>query len=142
MRNTIDLPAAQETDASTLLDVWLQHLKADRSPATIRRYQSAVRRFLTWYESQEHRPLAIEDLTPIALVGYRNALQKTEAPSTVNTHLSALRAWCRWLVETRHLMNDPAARVKLVGRQSPSAPQPLKAAEANAPLPAPHRSRH
>ena len=36
--------------------------------------------FLAWYERQEARPLALADLTPIALVGYRAALQQTGSP--------------------------------------------------------------
>jgi site-specific recombinase XerD len=142
MRNNSSLQSDQKLDATTLLDLRLEHLKPDRTPATLRRYQSALQRFLSWYEEVEHHPLAIEDLTPIALVGYRNALQKTESPSTVNTHLSALRAWCKWLVDAGHLENDPAARVKLVSRQAPPAPKSLKAAEVNALLRAAGRSRH
>jgi site-specific recombinase XerD len=130
MRNTKDL-----------VEAWLQDLAADRSPATIRRYQSAVRCFLDWYKLEEHYALAVTDLTPVALVAYRNTLQKTEAPSTVNTHLSALRAWSRWLVEAGYLETDPAVRVKLVSRQTSPAPKSLKGSEVNALLRAAAKSR-
>jgi len=131
MRNTEDLLAD-----------WLEDLQADRSPATLRRYHPAVRRFLAWHASQEHRLFSIDDLTPISLVGYRNNLQKTESPSTVNTHLSALRSWTKWLTDHGHLESNPATRVKLVSRQAPTAPRSLKAAEVNALLRAAQRSRH
>lgn len=75
-------------------------------------------------------------------MGYRNDLQKTEAPSTVNTHLSALRAWCKWLVDAGYLDNNPAARVKLVSRQTPPAPKSLKGNEVNSLLRAAAKSRH
>lgn len=143
MRNKSDRSLASESDATLLLERWLDHLKADRSPATIRRYRSAIQRFVAWYEAQEHQPLDIQTLTPIALVGYRTALQKMAATSTVNTHLSALRAWCRWLMETGLLPTDPAARLKLVSRQVGSVgPKSLKDTEINALLRAAGNSRH
>jgi site-specific recombinase XerD len=60
----------------------------------------------------------------------------------VNTHLSTLWAWCKWLTDGGYLENDPAARVKLVSRQAPPAPKSLKAAEVNALLRVAGRSRH
>lgn len=138
MRNTID----EHSDVSGLLDAWRQHLLSDRAPSTAYRYISVIRRFLSWYEAEEHQPLDVQALTPIILVGYRNALQRSESTSTVNTHVSALRAWCRWLVEQEFIPIDPAARLKLVSRQSPLAPKALKEAEVNALLRAAARSRH
>ena len=107
-----------------VLPRWLNELQAaDRATGTIRRYKSAVESFLTWYKRCEQRPLTFATLTPIALVGYRNELQRTQgrATSTVNGHLSALRAWCAWLTEERYLEVNPARRIKLVGRLSTSA---------------------
>src|SRR5947209_1540186 len=100
-----------------VLPRWLNELQAaDRATGTIRRYKSAVESFLTWYKRCEQRPLTFATLTPIALVGYRNELQRTQgrATSTVNGHLSALRAWCAWLTEERYLEVNPAKRIKLV----------------------------
>jgi site-specific recombinase XerD len=128
--------------AADFLDPWLQDLHADRAPATVRRYAGAVRRFLAWYQAQEHRPLLLAHLTPITLVGYRNVLQQTEATSTVNTHVCALRAFAAWLASNGHLDANPAGRVKLVGRQAASAPQALTDAHVNALLRAAARSRH
>ncbi len=82
-----------------------------------------MRRFLTWYQAQEHRPLQLDHLTPIVLVAYRTTLQQTEATSTVNTHVCALRSFATWLTTTGHLATNPAVRFKLVGRQDPPAPQ-------------------
>lgn len=115
-----------------LLDAWQHDLIIDRAPATARRYLSALHRFLKWYEDQEHRPLEVQHLTPIALVNYRNALQRTEAPSTVNAHVCALRAWCRWLEEKRHFSTNPAERFRLVAHQPQRSPQALRDPEVNA----------
>jgi hypothetical protein len=77
------------------LDPWLEELRrADYAPATVARYASAARRFLAWYEEEERRPPTLAGLTPIALVGYRTALQRQQSTSTTNVHLAALRAWC------------------------------------------------
>ena len=130
------------TLATEILTPWLQDLSADRSVATARRYASAVRRFLTWYQAQEHRPLQLDHLTPIVLVAYRTTLQQTEATSTVNTHVCALRSFATWLTATGHLATNPAVRFKLVGRQDPPAPQALRDTQVHALLRAAGRSRH
>jgi site-specific recombinase XerD len=118
-----------------LLDHWLGDLQAsDHAPGTIRRYKSAIESFLAWYERDEHRPLTPALLTPITLVGYRNFLQRTQAraTSTVNGHVSALRAWCAWLAEQRHLEVNPAKRIKLVGWQEASSREGLSDTQVNA----------
>ena len=120
---------------SQVLPLWLAELQeADRAIGTIRRYKSAVEGFLAWYERCEQRPLTFATLTPIALVGYRNELQRAQgrATSTVNGHLSALRSWCAWLTEERYLEINPARRIKLVGRQEVSKREGLSDTQANA----------
>src|SRR5438445_13675930 len=98
-----------------VLPLWLDELQAsDRAKGTIRRYKSAVEGFLAWYVREEQRPLTFATLTPIALVGYRNEVQRTQgrATSTVNGHLSALRAWCAWLTEEHFLEVHPGCRTE------------------------------
>jgi site-specific recombinase XerD len=114
---------------------WLEELQAsDRARGTIRRYKSAVEGFLMWYSGKEQRPLTFSALTPIALVGYRNYVQRTQhrATSTVNGQVSALRAWCVWLTEERYLEVNPARRIKLVGRQDASSREGLDDTQTNA----------
>jgi site-specific recombinase XerD len=142
MRNNSRNPREPFGSTLELLEAWQQQLLADHAPATARRYLSAIQGFLAWYEAQEHRPLDVGELTPIALVGYRRALQAGASTSTVNTHVSALRAWCSWLGERGLVAENPAARLKLVSRQSPLAPKALKDAEVNALLRAAAASRH
>lgn len=118
-----------------VLPHWLEELQfSDRARGTIRRYRSAVEGFFAWYEHCEKRPLTFSTLTPITLVGYRNYIQRTQhrATSTVNGHISALRAFCSWLTEKRYLEVNPAKRLKLVGRQDVSSREELNDTEANA----------
>jgi site-specific recombinase XerD len=119
--------------ADPLLDQWGAALAdADRSTNTCRRYLPAVRQFLIWYEVQNHEPFLPERLTPIDLAGYRAYLQQQRATSTANVAIAALRAFCAWLVDTGRLTANPAARLKVVGRQAPLAPKALKPMQVNA----------
>jgi len=123
-------PSPEET-----VRFWLEELRAnDRAKGTTRRYKSAVESFLTWYASEERRPLTFSTLTPITLVGYRNYVQRTQhrATSTVNGQVSALRAWCAWLTEERYLEVNPAKRLKLVGRHDASSREGLDDTQTNA----------
>ncbi len=127
-----------------VLPYWLEELQAnDRARGTIRRYKSAVEGFLAWYSCEEQRPLTFSTLTPIALVGYRNYVQRTQhrATSTVNGQISALRAFCSWLTEERYLEINPAKRLKLVGRQDASTRSGLDDTQVNALLRQAHASR-
>src|SRR5947199_2650629 len=59
------IPAPEE-----LVNKWLESLEADdHARGTIRRYKSAALSFLSWYEQKEYRPLTLERLSPITLVG-------------------------------------------------------------------------
>jgi len=127
---TIPSPSPEE-----VLPCWLNELQTnDRARGTIRRYKSAVEGFLAWYSREEQRPLTFSALTPIALVGYRNYVQRTQlrATSTVNGQISALRAFCAWLTEERYLEVNPAKRLKLVGRQDASSREGLDDTQVNA----------
>lgn len=118
-----------------LLEQWCQYLQGkDRSAGTIKKYTQVVAHFCTWYEQEEHAPLALPSLTPIALIGYRNELQHEQhkSISTINLHISALRAWCGWITEQGYLAADPAAHVKLVGGEASSSRTGLKSAQINA----------
>lgn len=116
-----------------LLEKWLQNLReSDYSPKTILRYRKAISGFLSWYVETEHRSLEFEDLTPIALVAYRNSLQKKNEVATVNTNLAALRAWCLWLSSNDYLEENPASRLKLIKRQVLTSPKALPPNAINA----------
>jgi site-specific recombinase XerD len=104
------------------------------SAGTVRKYTQGVAHFLAWYEREEQVPLTLENLTPIALIGYRNKLQhaKHKSISTINLHVSALRTWCGCMTEQAYLESDPAAHVKLVGQEKASERSGLKSGQVNA----------
>jgi integrase len=98
------------------------------------KYLQAVTQFLAWYLQEERVPLQVAALTPIALIGYRNFLQheQQKSMSTINLRVSALRAWCAWLVDQGYLPLDPAARVKLISGHSGSKREGLSSPQVNA----------
>src|SRR5712691_7013135 len=83
----------KEWTPQQLLEQWRQHLQEkDRSAGTLRKYTQAVASFCAWYKQEEHAPLTLSALTPIALIGYRNELQHEQhkSISTINLQVSAL----------------------------------------------------
>ncbi len=128
-----------------LVSEWSRDLESyDRSRHTVRAYLGSVRDFLLWYSNEEGRLPDLPDLTPIALLGYRNELQHEQgkSTSTVNTRLAGLRSFCGWLLERGHLPADPSSRLKSVGRQGPPAPKGLTDKQVNALLREASRGRH
>jgi len=124
-----------ELTPTRLLERWQHSLhEQDRSPSTVKKYIQALSHFLIWYEHEEHTPLQLITLTPIALIGYRNELQHVQhkSISTINLRLSALRAWCAWLVDQGYLSLDPASRVKLIGGEVASKREGLESSQINA----------
>src|SRR6266702_4749829 len=124
-----------EWTAQQLLEQWVSYLQDhDRSAGTVKKYTQAVDHFLAWYEHEEQSPLILSALTPITLIGYRNALQheQRKSKSTVNVRVSALHSWCGWMTEQGFLAADPAAHVKLVGGEGSSSRTGLKSAQVNA----------
>ncbi len=123
--------------------LWAQHLgEGDYAAATVKRYCGAVRQFLVWYEKQEKQPVEIAGLTPIAMMGYRQAIQQNRTTATTNLHVAALRAWGSWLADQRLLAADPAERLKSVGHVKADAPVSLSDRELNALLRAARASRY
>ena len=125
----------QDQTVREVLECWRVCLQEhDHSPGTVKKYTQAVVHFLAWYEQEERVPLQLATLTPIALIGYRNELQHEQhkSVSTINLRVSALRAWCAWLVDQGYLPLDPAARVKLVGGEVGSKREGLSSAQVNA----------
>ena len=114
MGKTSDKQVRREGVGDLVLE-WARDLEsADRSGHTVRAYAGAVRDFLSWYRDEEGRSPTLADLTPIALLGYRNELQhgRGMSTSTVNTRLAGLRSFCGWLVEHGHLPADPSSQAQ------------------------------
>jgi len=125
----------QEVSPLDLILHWKRYLQDhDHAPGTVKKYTQAVSLFLEWYTREEQAPLHLAGLTPMALIGYRNELQHEQhkSISTINLRVSALRAWCAWLVEQGYLTTDPAARVKLVSGTAGSKREGLSSSQINA----------
>lgn len=119
-------------DVSEMIAQWLEDLKVDRAERTVARYASVLQRFAGWYEQETRCPLAIRDLNPIVFVGYRNTLQQTEQPSTVNTHIAALRSWGKWLKRCGWVDEDPCRRLTSVKREASADVRALTPNQVNA----------
>jgi site-specific recombinase XerD len=125
----------QESNPEGLVHQWRHYLQEqDHSPGTVKKYTQAITHFCLWFQQEERMPLHLSHLTPIALIGYRNALQheQQKSISTINLRISALRTWCAWLVDQGYLPLDPAARVKLVSGDVGSKREGLTNAQVNA----------
>jgi len=136
MQRVIPLKSARrEIAPESLLELWCHSLQAqDRAPGTVKKYVQAVARFFIWYEQDTGTPLHLAALTPISIIGYRNALQhiQQKSRSTINLQISAVRAWCAWLLEQGYLASDPAARVKLIGGGAGTSREGLSNPQLNA----------
>jgi len=134
------------TSLSPFVEEWMQAmLENDRSANTIRLYKKVVISFILWYQDQEHRAISLDDLTPIALIGYRNEMQhhQNKATRTINAHVAGIRAWCTWLYENKHIPANLAIRLKFIDEQTAAAsPKGLKDKEVNALLRAAQRTRY
>ncbi len=125
----------QESNPEGLVGQWKHYLQEqDHANGTIKKYTQAVTHFCLWYALEERMPLRLSHLTPIVLIGYRNELQheQQKSISTINLRISALRAWCAWLVDQGYLPLDPAARVKLVSGEVGSKREGLSHSQVNA----------
>lgn len=132
----------QTTSLPALWQTWEAERVAYLSPATLKRYRGVFHRFTVWFAAAERRQPQLDDLHPITLVGYRSWLQEAGAASTINTHLSALRTWCNWLVARDHLDTNPALRLKLVKQQPKPAPAALHPRQVNALLRVAQQTRY
>jgi site-specific recombinase XerD len=132
LKGSVLMIMADSALIESLIDGWWANPGEDLTAATRNRYRAALRRLCRWFAAAERRPLTVADLHPISLAGYREHLKQTEAVSTVNTHPSAIRTWCSWLVVQGYLDTNPALRLKLVKRTASSAPKALSPAQVNA----------
>jgi site-specific recombinase XerC len=95
------------------LEQWRCFLQEqDRSLGTVEKYVEVVLKFLAWYEQEEGGGGGDGGAHPTALIGYRYYLQheQQKSASTINLRVSALRAWCGWLVDAGYLTSDPSSR--------------------------------
>jgi len=80
-----------------------------RNPNTRMAYLTACYRFADWCEARE---LDLEQLEPILVAAYVEALTKHYAPATVKQHLAAIRMLLDWLVVGQVIPYNPASAVR------------------------------
>jgi site-specific recombinase XerD len=92
-----------------------------RSEATIKHYRHDLQQFARWFEQTNGCQPTPEAITPAKVKEYCSHMQnvKDYKPSTINRRLYALRALCRWAVETGLIATDPTAGIKEIKQQRP-----------------------
>ncbi|GIM47022.1 recombinase XerC [Collibacillus ludicampi] len=110
-----------------MLKRYLQVLEATgKSPQTIRTYRQQLHKFFEWLQSNGGDP---NEITPIDVVEYRSHLQeKALKPASINTALSSIDAYGKWMVEEGIWEYNPAAKVRRV-EQVQEPPKWLKKSE-------------
>lgn len=102
---------ARRADVYVLIDRWLAHLDlqvqaGELSPATRNTYQRGLDKFLDWAEGKQ---VVTDDL----ILEWKASLKaKGHKPNTINTWLSAARAFFTWAVNARLLTHNPAANIR------------------------------
>jgi len=106
-----DTPAAPEPAPARVphLDAFLDELRGERrlSPHTARNYEQAVRGFFSWLKESEGRALAPEAVTRMQARGFIIESQRRLDRRTVHLHVSALRAFWKFLLRRSHVPASP-----------------------------------
>lgn len=108
-----------------ILDDYLAVLEATgKSGHSIATKRINLRQFVTWLETATGSSDPIE-ITAIDASKYRRYLQDLgRKPNTVNTALSAIESFCKWMADEGHMTHNPVKDVKRV-EVSPRAPRGL-----------------
>src|SRR6267143_1613545 len=91
---------------------WLQ-LEANRSPNTVRAYESEIRKLITFLTANEHS-LAVDALRHDDLRAYQRHLAgRLKSPASRARALVAIRSWLRWLAREGLIQRDLSNGVTL-----------------------------
>jgi integrase/recombinase XerD len=103
------------------LEGFAAHLAAKKSrDRTIDTYERGVRRFAQWLGEES----AIGEITYESISAYQLTRRKLAA-STIGKDLSAIRAFCRYLIRTHLRADDPTLEMEFPKRRK-RLPRPLK----------------
>lgn len=102
---------------SLLQTAWAANLRAaGRAERTIRSYVEALDQF----RARLGNDATIDQITTKAIREYQRTYGQTRAPKTVALSLTAIRSFCRFVVEAEYRSDDPTMRV-----QFPKIPKKL-----------------
>jgi site-specific recombinase XerD len=120
---------------------WLQ-LEANRSPNTVRAYDSEIRKLIDFLAASRHT-LSLADLRHEDLRAYQRHLAgRLKAPASRARALVAIRSWLRWLAREGFIESDLSNGITLP-RLEQRLPKPIAPDELNRLLAAlPHDSPH
>src|SRR4030081_3139280 len=91
---------------------WLQ-LEANRSPNTVRAYQSELQKLITFLTEKEHS-LSLDELRHDDLRAYQRHLAgRLKSPASRARALVAIRSWLRWLAREGLIEKDLSNRLTL-----------------------------
>jgi site-specific recombinase XerD len=90
---------------------FLEH--SERSPATVRSYQSDLAGLASWYQDATGEAFDPSLLTPTDLRHYKRTLIDRGGlkPTTVNRKLASLRGFLKWAAEAGHIQTPLALKV-------------------------------
>ena len=91
----------------------------DFSIHTVKAFKLDIRKFATYFVSNNHEPFSSARITIMDLTGFRRFLreEKNQAVSTVNRALVSIRRYLDWLVKEGNIQNNPAKEVKELRKQ-------------------------
>jgi site-specific recombinase XerD len=94
--------------------------ESGRAERTTFGYLKDMELFAKWFEQTNGEELAPKNLTPTDIREYRQYLVsvKKSKPSTINRHLSAIRAFSNWAKDSGAISHSPADRIKSIAQQS------------------------
>ena len=115
-------------DEAALIDRFLAD--NDFSLNTRRAFATDLDKFSDWFTVSNKEPFRIGRVTTGDVSSFRDQLRrdKGQAVATINRALVAIRRFFNWLIETGHLTNNPAKKVKELRRQQ-LAPKGLDRAQ-------------
>lgn len=145
---------SRNKNLSALPEVWIsvgydlsdfeQALRAeDKSAGTVRNYLANLEQFAKWFEQTTGETFRPEVITTLDVVGYKSHLvEKEYQPATINAKLASLSTFCSWAKEQGFLEENPAAEIKGVRQEQPTAPRSLDRKEWLRLLRTVHQSRN
>src|SRR5256886_11986300 len=122
----LDMPLALQAAAHEYLG-WLQ-LEANRSPNTVRAYDSEIRKLLEFLASKGHS-LGVDELTHDDLRAYqRHLATRLKSPASRARALVAIRSWLRWTAREGLIERDLSNGITLPKLEQ-RLPKPIDPAE-------------
>jgi len=101
----------------------------DKSENTMRAYMADLRSFSQWFFSITRETLRPENITPLDVIDYRNAmLDQGKKPSTINRSLVSISNFCQWAEKNKRIPNNPIEGIRPVAEE-PLGPRALERKE-------------